>query len=112
MDKIIQNLKGMILMKTSGATDRDVAEYIGMPIKTMLEKIEGDPYLKDKWENATERFITEVEQKFLENLVNEMEMGKMGNARWFLERRSEKYNKKETVDVNVTSIDEIIKSRE
>lgn len=112
MDKIIQNLKVITIMKASGMKDRDIADYIGLPTKTMLEGIEADPYLKEKWEDATNYLVSEIEVEFLKNVQESLEAGNTADAKWFLERRSEKYAKKDTVDVNVKSIDEIIKSRE
>lgn len=112
MEKIIANLKPIILMKASGKTDREIADYVGMPVKTFLDKIESEPYIKEQWENATDRFVSDIEMKFLQRLEEEVEMGEMSNAKWFLERRSEKYKKNETVDVNVRSIDDIIKEKD
>lgn len=108
-DKIVQNLKVIKIMKSTGYTDKEIAHYCGVSIKDFLTIIGGDVYLKEVWEKAQEKLATDIERKFLENVLDQLDNGDNTDAKWLLERTNQKYNKKETLDVNIKSIDDIIR---
>lgn len=108
-DKIVQNLKIIKIMKATGYKDKEIADYVGVSIKDFLTVIEGDQYLKEVWEEAQEKLATDIERKFLENVLTQLDMGDNTDAKWLLERTHKKYNKKDTLDVNIKSIDDIIR---
>jgi len=111
IDKIIQNLKVIIIMKATNHNDKEIADYLGMPTGDMLNLIQGDAYLSSVWEKAQEKLVSDIERKFLENTLQQLESGDNTDAKWILERTSKKYQKKEQVDVNVGSIDDIIRGK-
>lgn len=96
-------------MKATGYKDREIADYVGISVKDFLTVIESDQYLKEVWEEAQEKLATDIERKFLENVLVQLDMGDNTDAKWLLERTHKKYNKKETLDVNIKSIDDIIR---
>ena len=96
-------------MKATGYTDREISDYVGVSVKDFLTVIESDQYLKEVWEQASEKLATEIEKKFLENVLLQLDMGDNTDAKWLLERTNKKYNKKDTLDVNIKSIDDIIR---
>jgi len=108
-DRIVQNLKIIKIMKATGYTDKEVADYVNMSVKDFLAIMDGDQYLKEVWEQAGEKLATEIEKKFLENVLLQLDMGDNTDAKWLLERTNKKYNKKDTLDVNIKSIDDIIR---
>jgi transcription elongation factor GreA-like protein len=112
MDKIIQNIKTITIMKSCGYTDREIADYVGMGVREFLEKVNGDEYLKEVYEKAGEKMASEIERGFLELVMRDLEEGKGENARFVLERTNRKYAKKEQVDVTIKTIDEIIRENE
>lgn len=97
-------------MKASGYTDAEVARAVGVSTKELLDVVGADDYVKSVWEQASERVATEIERKFLESVFDKLESGDTADAKWYLERRSGKYQKKESLDVNVQSIDDIIRA--
>lgn len=98
-------------MKSCGYKDKDIADYIGVTPTELLEAIAADSYLSDIWEKASERLATEIEKKFIENTMAQLENGDNTDAKWILERTHKKYQKKDQVDINVTSIDDIIRGQ-
>jgi hypothetical protein len=111
MDTIIQNLKLIIIMKATGKTDKEIADYLGLKTKEFLEAIASDNYLTEVWEKAQDKLVSDIEQKFLENTMAQLENGDNTDAKWILERTSKKYQKKDQVDVSITSIDDIIRGQ-
>lgn len=109
MEKIIQNIKVVKIMKASKYTDSDIAKYLGISVKDFLEAIDSDPYLKEVFESAQEKLVSEIESKFLEAVMAQLENGKTEDAKWVLERTTGKYSKKEQVELNVKNIDDIIR---
>lgn len=112
MDRIIQNIKVVKIMKSTGYTDKEIADYLSMPLLTFLEAIQGDPFLKDIYEKAQEKLATDIEAKFLENVLTQLDNGDNTDAKWLLERTNNKYNKKEKVELTVKTIDDIIKENQ
>jgi orotate phosphoribosyltransferase-like protein len=108
-DRIVQNLKVIKIMKSTGYTDKEIADYLNVSIKVLLDTIENDVYLKEVWEQAQEKLASEIEKKFLENVLMQLDEGDNTDAKWLLERTHKKYNKKDTIEVNVKSIDDIIR---
>jgi hypothetical protein len=98
-------------MKSCGYKDKDIADYIQVSVKDLLETIGADNYLKDIWDKATERLGSEIEKKFIENTLAQLEVGDNTDAKWILERTHKKYQKKEQVDISVNSIDDIIRGQ-
>lgn len=98
-------------MKATGKTDKEVADYLGLKVKDFLEVIAGDAYLTEVWEKAQDKLVSDIEQKFLENTLLQLEEGDNTDAKWILERTSKKYQKKDQLDVSVTSIDDIIRGQ-
>ena len=109
MDRILQNLKVIKAMKAAGYTDREIARYCGMNVTTFLKMINEDDYLKEVYENAQDKLTAEIEAKFLEKVMEKLEEGDTTDAKWVLERTTDKYNKKDKVDLSVKTIDDIIK---
>ena len=110
MDRILQNLKVIKAMKASGYTDREIARYCGMNVTTFLKIISEDEYLKEVYENAQDKLTADIEAKFLEKVMEKLEGGDTTDAKWVLERTTDKYNKKDKVDLSVKTIDDIIKN--
>lgn len=111
IDNIIQNLKIITIMKATGKTDKEIADYLGMKTKDLLDAIAADSYLTEVWEKAQDKLVSDIEQKFLENTLLQLEDGDNTDAKWILERTSKKYQKKDQVDVSITSIDDIIRGQ-
>jgi len=111
INKVIQNLKIITIMKATGKTDKEVADYLGLKVKDFLEVIASDSYLTEVWEKAQDKLVSDIEQKFLENTLLQLEEGDNTDAKWILERTSKKYQKKDQLDVSVTSIDDIIRGQ-
>lgn len=111
IDKIIQNLKVITIMKATSHSDKEIADYLGMTAGEMLKLIAEDAYLSEVWEKAQEKLVSDIERKFLENTLLQLENGDNTDAKWILERTSKKYQKKDQVDVTVTSIDDIIRGQ-
>jgi orotate phosphoribosyltransferase-like protein len=108
-DRIVQNLKIIKIMKATGYTDKEIADYVSVSIKDFLAIIDGDVYLKEVYEKAQEKLATDIEKKFLENVMDQLDMGDNTDAKWLLERTNKKYNKKDQLEVNIKSIDDIIR---
>ena len=108
-DRIIHNLKIIKIMKSTGYKDKEIADYLNVSVKDLLTAIESDQYLKEVWEQAQEKLASDIERKFLENVLTQLDMGDNTDAKWLLERTSKKYNKKDQLDVTIKSIDDIIR---
>jgi hypothetical protein len=108
---IVQNLKLITIMKATGKTDKEIADYLNLKTKELLEAIASDPYLTEVWEKAQDKLVSDIEQRFLENTLLQLENGDNTDAKWILERTSKKYQKKDQVDVSITSIDDIIRGQ-
>jgi len=98
-------------MKSCGYKDKDIADYVGITTPELLETIASDNYLKEKWDKASETLGSEIERKFIENTLEQLENGDNTDAKWILERTHKKYQKKDQIDVSVTSIDDIIRGQ-
>jgi hypothetical protein len=109
--KVTNNLKVMKIMKASGRTDREIAEYMGIDVKTFNDVVNGDDYIKEVYEKAQTYLVSEIENKFLENVMEELDGGNNDNAKWVLERLNPKYAKKEQVEISVKTIDDIIREK-
>ena len=96
-------------MKSCAYSDSDIADYMGLGVKEFIDIIQGDEYLKGVYESAQEKLASDIEKKFLENVLTNLDNGDNTDAKWILERTSKKYTKKDTVDVNIRSIDDIIR---
>lgn len=108
-EKIIQNIKIIKIMKASGYKDSDIAKYLDMKTYEFLKIIGEDDYLTEVYGRASELLGAEIESKFLDNVVEKLDKGDTTDAKWTLERTNPKYTKKEQVDVNMRSIDDIIR---
>lgn len=111
IEKIIQNIKIVKIMKSSKYTDKEIANYLGISVKDMIEAIESDDYIKEIYNQAQEKLANDIEKMFLENVVSQLEEGDTTDAKWLLERTTAKYSKKDQVEVNVKSIDDIIRNQ-
>lgn len=107
-EKIIMNIKILKIMKASGYKDTEIAKYIGVTTKELLDAVANDDYIRGIWDKAQEELVSEIEAKFLTNVMAQLEDGDNGDAKWVLERLNKKYQKKETVEMTVKSIDDII----
>jgi orotate phosphoribosyltransferase-like protein len=96
-------------MKSTGYTDKEIADYVNVSVKDFLTIIDSDPYLKEVYEKAQEKLATDIERMFLQNVLDQLETGDNTDAKWLLERTNKKYNKKDQIDVNIKSIDDIIR---
>ena len=110
-NKIIQNIIVITIMKSTNFTDKEIADYVGVPIKDFLDIIAGDNYLNEVYQKAQEKLASEIEKKFLENTLAQLEGGDNTDAKWILERTHKKYQKKDQLDVSLTSIDDIIRNQ-
>lgn len=110
-EKVVQNLKIVKAMKSAGQTDREIAERVGITVKELLEVIGSDNYLKEIYERAQEKVVAGIESKFIEVMEEKLGEGDTRDAKWYLERVSPKYQKKDNVMVSVKSIDEVIRNR-
>lgn len=110
-NKVIANVKVIVAMKSAGKTDGEIAKYLGMRVTNFLEIIEGDEYLREVYEKAGEKLGSEIESEFLIRVMEKLEEGKTEDARWYLERTNAKYQRKDSVNLSITSIDEVIRQR-
>jgi hypothetical protein len=108
---VIQNLKIVKIMKSCNYTDHEIAKQLGIGVKEFLDIIESDAYLKEVYEKAQEKVATEIEQKFLENVMMQLDRGDNTDAKWVLERTNKRYQKREIVDMNIRTIDDVIRER-
>ena len=99
-------------MKSSGYTDKEIADYLSVKVVDLLKVIDEDTYLKEVWELAQDKLASDIEKKFLENVLTQLDDGDNTDAKWLLERTHKKYNKKDVLDVNIKSIDDIIRGDE
>ena len=83
-----------------------------MPTAVFLETINSDEYLKDCYNNAAQKVAQEIEESFIENIKAQLESGDNTDAKWYLERTTAKYSKKETINLSNKSIDEIIREHD
>lgn len=109
IDKIVQNLKIITIMKSCGYKDKEISDYVGITPNELLETIAQDAYLSDIWEHAGDKLASEIERKFVENTLAQLDNGDNTDAKWILERTNKKYQKKDHVDVSIASIDDIIR---
>jgi len=111
--KLTQNLKIATIMKATGRTDSEIATYVGITTKEFLEIVENDNYLKEVFENASSKVTTEIEQKFLEKVLSKLDEGDTTDAKFFLERTTNKYSRKDNIAVTgELSIDEVIRNQD
>lgn len=96
-------------MKSSGRTDREICEYLGISIKMYMDRLESDEYLRQMIENAEEKYQSEIEEKFKGEMEKKLDNGDTGDAKWFLERTNKKYQKNDKVELQVEGIDEVIR---
>jgi hypothetical protein len=109
---VTQNLKVLVIMKASGRTDAEIAKAIGLKLSDFLSVLDEDSYIREKYENAQEKVVTEIEEEFLKNVLLKTSLGETEDAKWYLGRVSPKYQKSEKVEVTVKSIDDIIRERD
>ena len=110
-DLMLQNLKIIKIMKSCGHTDSEIANTIGVSLADFLYELETDSYIKEVYEKAQDKLATDIETAFLDNVMKQLEKGKTEDAKWILERTNKKYTKKEQVDLNVKTIDDIIREQ-
>lgn len=110
-DLMLQNLKIIKIMKSCGHTDSEIASTIGVSLVDFLYELETDSYIKEVYEKAQEKLATDIETAFLDSVMKQLEKGKTEDAKWILERTNKKYTKKEQVDLNIKSIDDIIREQ-
>jgi len=108
-ERIIQNIKLIKIMKSCGQTDAEIAKYVGLSVREFLEAIDGDEYLKEIYAQASQKLATDIEREFLNNVMGQLERGENSDAKWLLERTNPKYAKKDQVEVNIRSIDDVIR---
>ena len=100
-------------MKATGRTDSEIATYCGISTKDFLEILENDNYLKEVFDNASSKVATEIEQKFLEKVLSKLDEGDTTDAKFFLERTTNKYSRKDNIAVTgELTIDEIIRKQD
>ena len=110
--KLTQNLKVATIMKATGRTDSEIATYCGITTTEFLEIVDNDAYLKEIFENASSKVATEIEQKFLEKVLSKLDDGDTTDAKFFLERTTHKYSRKDNIAVSgELSIDEVIRNQ-
>lgn len=112
IDKVIQNLKTVLIMKSCQYPDSEIAKQVGLTLKEFMDVIESDSYLKEKYENAEEKLVEQIEREFLDKVLTKLDDGETGDAKWVLERRSKKYQKKDVMEINVRTVDDIIREIE
>jgi DNA-directed RNA polymerase specialized sigma subunit len=110
-EKIIQNIKVVTIMKSCNYTDKEIADYLGIQTRLFLDAIAADSYLSEVYSKAQEKLASDIEKKFLENTLAQLDNGDNTDAKWILERTNKKYQKKDQLDVSVTSIDDIIRNQ-
>lgn len=107
---VINKLKLIIALKSSGATDRDICRAIDITMPLYLRVLENDEYIREKIENAEMSYAMELETKFKAVTMKKLDEGDTTDAKWILERTVDKYKKTEKVDITVRTIDDIIRS--
>lgn len=110
--KVLQNnLKKLKVLRSVGKTDSEIAHAMGMDTKTFLDAVESEIYIKELYEKSGDALLQDIESKFLENVLEDLEKGKNEDAKWVLERRTDKYVKKEKTELSGgLTIDEIIRN--
>lgn len=106
---VMQNLKLIKILKSSGKTDREIAKILDIKLSEFMKVLSEDDYIKEVYDNAQDKMISEVEAKFLEKVLEKLEEGETADAKWYLEKTSTKYTKKEQVSVTMQSIDDIVR---
>jgi nitrogen regulatory protein PII len=110
-ERIKYNLKLMKALKASGHTDAEIAEAIGVSLHDFLKVLSTDDYIREVYERAQDKLATEIEYELVERIREQLSEGKTGDAKWYLERVSGKFQKRDGLDVRVESIDEVIRRR-
>lgn len=99
-------------MKSCKYTDKEIADFLGLSIRDFLDTVESDTYIKEVYEQAGEKVASEIESKFLTQVIEKLDSGDTLDAKWVLERTNSKYQKKEQLEINHKGIDEIIREKE
>ena len=111
-EKIIQNLKILKIMKATGYKDSEIATAIGVTTRDLLDCISADDYLQEIYDHAGDKIASEIERKFLDKVLSKLDEGDTNDAKWVLERTTEKYSRKENIKVSgELTIDEIIREQ-
>lgn len=109
-DMFIQNLKTIITLKSSGISDADIAERVGIPLREFLIIKDSDDYIKEKYSVAGDTFNNELEANFKAVMLAKLNKGDTTDAKWLMERTNSKFTEKKTIDMTM-SIDDIIKMK-
>jgi len=109
---VVQNLKTIVVMKSCGKTDPEIAKQIGLTTIEFLNEIEEDSYLKECYDKAAEKVATDVEMAFLEVVFKKLEQGDTTDAKFVLERTNKRYQKRDVLDLNVKTIDDVIREND
>lgn len=110
-DNIVQNLKIILAMKATNHTDKEIANYLKITTTELHEVIASDTYLSESWDKSAEKLANDIESKFIKNTLDQLDKGDNTDAKWILERTNPKYQKKDNINLNIKSIDEIIRER-
>lgn len=108
---MMQNLKLIKILKSSGKTDREIAEALGIKITEFMKVLSEDDYIKEVYEKAQDKVVSEVEAKFVETMLAKLEAQDTADAKWYLEKTSGKYAKKEQITVTTKTIDDIVREK-
>jgi Fe2+ transport system protein B len=106
---MVMNLKQIKIMKSCGYTDQEIAKSLGIKVTEFLSEIGEDEYLKEVYDTAAQKVVTEIEEKFLKNVFTSLEAGDNTDAKWLLERLNKKYQKTDKMDVTLRTIDDVIR---
>lgn len=108
---MMQNLKLIKILKSSGKTDREIAEALGLKITEFTRVLSEDNYIKEVYEKAQEKVLSDIESKFVQTMLAKLEANDTADAKWYLEKTSNKFAKKEQLTVTTKTIDDIVREK-
>lgn len=108
---MMQNLKLIKILKSSGKTDREIAEALGLKITEFTRVLSEDDYIKEVYDKAQEKVLSDIEAKFVQTMLAKLEANDTADAKWYLEKTSNKFAKKEQLTVTTKTIDDIVREK-
>ena len=109
---ITQNLKLIKVLKATNHTDREIASRIGVKVTDLVEMVETDEYFREVYEGAAGKVINEIEAEYLKKTMENIEAGKLEDARFVLTKRHPEYKADNKIELSVKSIDDVIREKE
>lgn len=116
--KIKPNLKTIYEMRIKGLTDKQIAKYIGVSVRNFLDILETTDVLEEVYQEATRLLCAKLREVVIGRaLGTDGKLGKKGEllgpdvglAFKMLEKLDPEYRERKEMDLNIVSVEEVIK---